>query len=144
MVEIVWRDFNHHSSTLLHTKLLHTTTTVTHGPHYVNHHSQSTLPQPSLTSILRRPPSTLPQPSLTSHSPYYPNHHSHYLIHYSQRNLHTTSTITHSGTSTLPQPSLTGGLDYSLIFQLIKLADSCECSADRYYVRIARPTFTTR
>ena len=79
-----------------------TTSTITHNfpPHYPNHHSPSTLPQPSLTIL----------------PPHYLNHHSQPSPHY--LNLHTTSTIashhftlpppfTHMLSSTLPQPSLT-------------------------------------
>ncbi|HJK87314.1 MAG TPA: hypothetical protein QKA14_00430 [Candidatus Megaira endosymbiont of Hartmannula sinica] len=54
-------------------------------PHYLNHHSQTTLHTTS--TITHTYYSTLPQPSLTPTTPHYLNHHSHLL-------LHTTSPIT--------------------------------------------------
>ena len=62
----------HTTSTITHEPPLHTTSSITHAPHYINHHSHSTLPQPSLTDPSpyylnnhSRDYSTLPQPSLT-------------------------------------------------------------------------------
>ena len=88
--------------------LLHTTSTITHAPHYLSYHSHSTLPQPSLT---------LHTTSTITHAPHYLNHHSHLVLLTTStvsHTLHTTSTITHNphflsyhSHSTLPQPTLT-------------------------------------
>ena len=54
----------------LHTTstITHSTSTITYAPHYLNHHSRSTLPEPSLTrhTISTITHSTLPHPSLTA------------------------------------------------------------------------------
>ena len=94
----------HTTSTITHRHItstitdLHTTSTslTLQSPHYLNHHSRSTLHQPRLTTITHLHTtstithtrfSTIPQPSATI--PHYPNHHSPISL------------------STLPQPSLT-------------------------------------